>query len=175
MRVLAVSVLVAAVLCVGVAPASAHASLVSATPAGGAVVTSAPAQVELEFSENIRTPSTIVVIGPSGRVSHGTVRVVDNTVSIDVALQAKPAFVGHYDFAYRVISADGHPVADQLGFDYRPPGVTAAPTAKARPATQVSQGRSAVWWIAGGVAVAVVAGLLFGGRLGRTQRSRTRS
>ena len=174
MRLLAVCILVSTGLCLGAAPASAHAVLVDATPADGATLQSAPTAVVLRFSENIRTPSTIVVTGPGGRVSDGTVRVVDNTVSVDVHLEAKSAFVGHYDFAYRVVSADGHPVAGQLSFDYRPPGVAAAPASKDGPAVEASDGLPWGWLVAGVAVVVVVAGLLFGGRTGRVRRSRSR-
>jgi hypothetical protein len=89
-------------------------------------LTNAPGQVVLRFDENIRAPGTIVVTGPAGRVSHGPSRILDNTVSVDVTIEPEPADVGLYHVAYRVVSADGHPVANQLSFEYRPPGITAS-------------------------------------------------
>jgi methionine-rich copper-binding protein CopC len=166
-RTAALIPLTVAAVCLFAAPASAHAGLVGSTPAAGAQLTQAPKQVKLTFNENVRTPATIVVTGPYGRVSHGTVRVVDNTASVDVDIKTATAYVGRYEIAYRVVSADGHPVADDLSFDYRPPGVAAAPahshTGSGSSSSDTARTRV---WLVGGVAVAVLlAGLLFGGHL----------
>ena len=105
------------------APASAHAHLVRAVPGDGATVTSAPAQVQLVFDENVRNPATIVVTNPDGdRVERGTTQAVDNTVTIRVAAGAG----GRYRIAFRVVSADGHPVAGTTSFRLEPSG-TARP------------------------------------------------
>ena len=154
-------------------PASAHASLVRSTPASGATLTTAPSRVVVTFDENVRAPSAIVVTGPGGRVSHGTAQVLDNTVSIDVAMRAAPSFVGDYDLAYRVVSADGHPVTGQVPFRYRPPGVRARAGAAAQPQGEVSSPNShAGAWALGGAAVVGAGALLLGGRRLRRRGAR---
>ena len=98
------------------------------SPADRSLLTKAPSKVVLTFDENIRTPSKIVVDGPDGsRVDHGGTGVVDNKVSVHVDLRPVPQDVGRYTVAYRVVSADGHPVAGTKTFRYAPPGVRAAP------------------------------------------------
>ena len=106
-------------------PASAHAHLVRAVPGDGATVTSAPARVRLVFDENVRTPAALVVTGPSGmRVDHGRVQVLDNTASVRVEVMT----AGRYTVAFRVVSADGHPVSAQSSFRYAPGGTAQAGT-----------------------------------------------
>ena len=99
----------------GAAPAAAHAHLVRAVPGDGATVTTAPARVRLVFDENVRTPAALVVTGPSGtRVELGQVQVLDNTASVRVHVMA----AGRYTVAFRVVSADGHPVSAQTSFRF---------------------------------------------------------
>ena len=106
-------------------PASAHAHLVRAVPGDGATVISAPARVRLVFDENVRTPAALVVTGPSGtRVDHGQVQVLDNTASVRVDVMT----AGQYTVAFRVVSADGHPVSTQTSFRFAPGGTAQAGT-----------------------------------------------
>lgn len=160
---------------IGATPALAHASLVGATPADGATVTTAPHRAVLRFDENIRTPATVIVTGPSGRVDRGPTRVVNNTAGVAVRITAQPDQVGPYTVAYRVVSADGHPVSGETTFSFRPPGV--APVAgTSQPAHRTGAhgagaGPAGGRWLLLGAAVAVVAAvalLLIGrGRFGR--------
>lgn len=115
----------------GALPASAHAGLVRAVPGDGATVTTAPSRVRLVFDETMRAPASVVVTGPSGtRVQQGPVRVLDNIASVRVDVTA----VGRYSVAFRVVSADGHPVSAQTTFWFAPNGSaqpgTAQPVAK---------------------------------------------
>lgn len=138
-------------------PASAHASLVSASPKDGATLTSALGKVTFTFDENIRAPSKIVVTGPDGhRASHGVTEVLDNTVTVAVTMQPRPQDVGRYAVAYRVVSADGHPVTGESSFRFQPPGVTAAPAHHA-PAKAASTTSHTWWFLGGGVLVVLVA------------------
>jgi methionine-rich copper-binding protein CopC len=103
----------------GAVPASAHAHLVRVVPGDGATVTTAPARVRLVFDENVRTPAAVVVTGPSGtRVEQGPAQVLDNTASVRVHVMA----AGRYNVAFRVVSADGHPVSAQTSFRFTPGG-----------------------------------------------------
>jgi methionine-rich copper-binding protein CopC len=153
------------------APAVAHAVLVSVSPADGSTLAKAPAQVVLTFDENIRTPSKIVVHRPDGsRVDHGGTHVVDNKVSVAVVLRPVPQDVGRYTVAYRVVSADGHPVAGTRTFRYAPPGVRAAPVSSATDGTARASSRT-VWVVGGCVAVVVIALVLMLPWLRRGRRS----
>ena len=108
-------------------PASAHAHLVRAVPGDGATVITAPAHVRLVFDENVRTPAALVVTGPSGtRVEQGPVQVLDNTASVRVGVRA----AGRYIVAFRVVSADGHPVSAQTSFRFTPGGSAQPRTAQ---------------------------------------------
>src|SRR6185369_9573125 len=96
---------------VSAAPASAHASLVHASPADRSAVATAPTAVSLTFDENIRMPSVILVYDADGAsVVQGKTSVADNTASIGVDATA----TGDYTVVYRVVSTDGHPVAGRL-------------------------------------------------------------
>jgi methionine-rich copper-binding protein CopC len=98
---------------VSAAPASAHASLVRASPADQSSLATAPTTVKLSFDENIRMPSVILVTNSDGAsVAAGKTSVVDNIVSTRVSTGSS----GDYTVAYRVVSADGHPVSGRLSF-----------------------------------------------------------
>ena len=113
--VVAALVGVIALQAAGAEPVGAHATLVSATPANGAMLSVAPDVVELVFSENVGTPAALAVLGPDGdEVDGGQLEVVDDTIrrTYDPA-----AFTpGVYTASYQVTSADGHPIAGTLSF-----------------------------------------------------------
>jgi copper resistance protein C len=98
---------------VGAAPASAHASLVRSSPVDQSSVAAAPTTVTLTFDENIRMPSVILVTDADGAsVVQGKTSVVDNIAKTRV--NTGPS--GDFTVAYRVVSADGHPVSGRLSF-----------------------------------------------------------
>ena len=115
---------------VGTAPAaSAHSVLVSSSPASGATVSKPPATVSLTFNENVRAPAYVVVTGPDGaRVDSGGAKILDATVTEQLKAAA-PA--GTYTVAYRVVSADGHPVEAELRYTVAAGGGTAPVAAAA--------------------------------------------
>jgi methionine-rich copper-binding protein CopC len=150
----------AAVVVVAGVPASAHNSLVSTTPADGATVARTPATVVLTFDEPaIALGTEVVVTGPTGAVQQGPARLVDNTVSQDLQSGA-PA--GTYRVAWRVTSADGHPVSGTFTFSARaagreqPPTATAVPT-NAEPAAPSPGGGSGWLWAGVGLVAALIA------------------
>jgi methionine-rich copper-binding protein CopC len=134
-----------AILVAGLAatPAAAHASLISSSPPDGAAVATAPTKVELIFSEDVGALSVIAVTGPDG------VQVVDGPTQIRNASAVQPlktlTAVGLYKIAYRVVSADGHPVSGRLTFTYAPPGsnVTEGHQGAPNPATGAADGHGA--------------------------------
>ena len=115
-------------------PASAHAVLVKATPADGAVLRTAPTSVALQFDDPISTSfATLAVTGPDGStVSPGKASVSGNTVS--AALDGGLAS-GRYRTVFRVVSEDGHPVNGQLTFTLELPGAAPPATAPGTPST----------------------------------------
>jgi methionine-rich copper-binding protein CopC len=98
----------------GVSPASAHNTLTSTNPADQETVQSAPPAVVLTFDEPvIATGTQVVVTGLSGQVQQGQLRLANNTITQDLQPGA-PA--GTYAVAWRVTSADGHPVSGTFSF-----------------------------------------------------------
>jgi copper transport protein len=95
--------------------AQAHAALISTNPVAGSIVPAAPSQVIITFDEHV-TPvqQDISVIGPNRKkIDSGTAVSVGNQLRIPVRTGIP---TGTYLVSYRVISADGHPVA--FGFYY---------------------------------------------------------
>ncbi|MGN8245067.1 copper resistance CopC family protein [Cellulomonas soli] len=111
------------------APATAHDQLLSTSPADGEVLTVAPSQLTLEFSADVLDLSTAVVLTPAGGTPTDLVTSIDGP-TVTAALPADlPS--GTYTVAWRVVSADGHPIEGTFGYvvddPSRPPA--AAPTA----------------------------------------------
>lgn len=108
-------VLVAAAAVVGLAtPASAHATLVSTDPAEGAVLPTAPGGVTFTFDEPVQlVPKGLLAFDASGD-------------PVDIEASASGTEVegdlpdglddGTYVVTWRVVSADGHPIAGSLTF-----------------------------------------------------------
>jgi copper transport protein len=110
--VVAVAALLLVVVC-GVTGAFAHASLVATEPRDGSMVAQAPKTVRLRFNEPV-TPAVIRVIDSDGTTRNdAVVHAVDETIEITLPT-GLPA--GTQVISYRVISADGHPVAGSMMF-----------------------------------------------------------
>ncbi|MDN5854848.1 MAG: copper resistance protein CopC [Actinomycetia bacterium] len=110
--------LVAAVLVVLVSsagPAAAHASLVGSNPKDGSSLDAAPAKVSITFSEDVSTPAQLQVTGPDGQKLADGDPTVDGTTVTQTLDES--GYAGTYTIAYRVISADGHPVTGELTYD----------------------------------------------------------
>lgn len=95
-------------------PASAHASLVEATPAPGSVLTDSPSAIELQFTESVETNSGAIRVynTDANRVDNAGVSVTGNTVRM--ALPSLPD--GSYITTWRVISGDSHPIRGAFTF-----------------------------------------------------------
>jgi copper resistance protein C len=105
----------AALVAMPIPPASAHATLIGSDPKDGATVLRLPNDVELEFSEEVGSPAFVEVKAADGtNVSSGDPEVLGATVTQPLTA-AGPA--GAYTIAYRVVSADGHPISGELTFD----------------------------------------------------------
>lgn len=100
----------------GALAASAHSELVSSSPADGAALDAPPVAVDLTFNEEISDAGLQVVAqGPSGPVTLGTPVLNGPQVSAPWP-QGQPG--GTYTIAYRVVSADGHPIDGTLAFSF---------------------------------------------------------
>jgi copper resistance protein C len=122
-----VGALLAAVgLLIVLAPAAwAHAHLESSDPADGTTLATAPAVVRLTFSEAIN-PSfvTVTLTGPDGQPRPlAAPSAEQRTVTQPIPALDVP---GRYVVGYRVVSADGHPVAGVLGFTMAPQTTSSA-------------------------------------------------
>jgi methionine-rich copper-binding protein CopC len=112
--VLRVALLSLVLLFAGSGPASAHASLVGSDPEDGATLTTPPSAITLTFNENIANPAYVSVTAPNGsKVDVTDVQAVDNRITGTVADVDQK---GRYTAAYRVVSADGHPVEGTIHY-----------------------------------------------------------
>ncbi|GAB3435703.1 hypothetical protein GCM10027517_05120 [Phycicoccus ginsengisoli] len=156
--------------------ADAHTALKTVSPEDGARLTTAPTQVVLTFDDPISESfATVTVTGPDGSVGSGRPR-VDGAV-VTQPLQDGLAD-GTYTVAFRVVSADGHPVSDRTTFvlasapaaagttspPQSPASSAPSPTATAAPAGTASakgdDGRTTRIGLAVGVAaLALAAGI----------------
>ncbi|GAA4622249.1 hypothetical protein GCM10023113_02460 [Cellulomonas oligotrophica] len=100
---------------VGAPPASAHNALRGSDPADGSTVPAAPDRVTLTFDQvAIELGSEVVVTAPDGTVvSEGPVQVAETDV-VQILADERPA--GEYQVAWRVTSADGHPISGTFVF-----------------------------------------------------------
>ncbi|MBC6465312.1 copper resistance CopC family protein [Actinomadura alba] len=159
-----------------VAPASAHTKLIKSTPERGASV-EALTEITLVFSENVNPSIAKVQLRDAAGGQRGSAkapRVEGATVTQSAAPDLAP---GDYTIAYRVVSADGHPVTGEVPFtltgaaktqETAAAAASVAPTAAATadpvadtpvtPKAEKSSGSSA-WPVAG-------AGLLIGVLIG---------
>ncbi len=116
-------------------PASAHATLVDSDPTDGAVLAEAPTSATLGFDERVTlAPDAVRLFDDRGTEIPTTAGARDSVVT--VALPAADLDEGTYFLTWRVVSADGHPVAGTLTFSVGrvsavvtpPPAAGAAPS-----------------------------------------------
>jgi copper transport protein len=120
--------LLTAGLLAGTGVASAHAVLDSTTPAAGSVLPALPNEITLTFGEAVVLPAGAVrVFGPDGvEVDDGRAgHVVGSGSTVRVGLRPARA-EGSYTVAWRVVSADTHPVSGAFTFSVGHPSATAA-------------------------------------------------
>lgn len=126
-RLALVLVVVPLVLLAGGGSASAHAALKGTDPADGTVLKTAPKAVTLTFSESVGLlDNSIRVLDPGNRRVHtGSPEHADGrSDTARVTLPHLPD--GTYIVAWRVVSADSHPVNGALTFSVGKPSVTTA-------------------------------------------------
>jgi copper transport protein len=149
----------------GATPALAHAQLEDSTPADGAVLEEAPGSATLTFDEHVRPiEGATTLIGPDGSTSE-----LDPRTQDDAVLAPLPADLpeGSYALTYRVVSADGHPVAGTVTFSVGAPSSAPAAGGDSSGAMEMHGGSGSAAAIAVGaltilqyLALMVLAGLL---------------
>jgi copper transport protein len=128
---LVATLLVAAFGVLAGAPAAwAHATLVTTTPADGAVVPHAPTRVTATFDEPVGvSPDSLQVFAPNGdRVDTGGT--THGRIPQQIVVALKPG-LGHgtYTVGWHVISADSHPVQGAFTFSVGAPSSTSVNSA----------------------------------------------
>ncbi|QLQ36317.1 copper resistance CopC family protein [Micromonospora robiginosa] len=123
--VVAFAAALTALLLAPATPAAAHNALQSATPAQDARLTVAPTSVTLRFLQRLNPEFTTIVLSDADRQRVPTgapaVNGTTGTVTVDKSLTN-----GTYTVAYRVVSADGHPVQGSYRFTVAGPTAPAA-------------------------------------------------
>lgn len=125
------------------APAGAHAELESSDPQDGATLVSAPGGITFVFGEDILSEGnavTLTDVAADSRLELGPVEVDGDTVSVRWPASS-PA--GEFRAAYRVVSADGHPIDGTITFTVQE-AVGAEETAAAPSAAAASASPTAV-------------------------------
>ena len=109
------ALLVAATAVVGLAaPASAHATLVSTDPAEGEVLASSPGEVTFTFDEPVQlVPDGLLAFDAAGDEVDVDASASGTEVKGDLPDDLDE---GTYVVTWRVVSADGHPIAGSLTF-----------------------------------------------------------
>jgi copper transport protein len=115
----------------------AHASLVRAEPADGALVHEPPASLRLTFNEPV-TPLVMRLIAPDGTTTSPGAT-AENAV---VIVRPPPLRRGTHVLSWRVVSADGHPVGGSIVFSV---GEASAPPAPGALPAGDRFVRSALW------------------------------
>lgn len=130
---LAATLAAVALLLVPASPAAAHNSLQAATPARDGQLATAPKHITLQFMQKLDPAFITIALSDATQrklpTGEPTVSGTKGTVTID-----KPLANGTYTVAYRVVSADGHPVQGSYRFTLADPTATASPEVTA-PAT----------------------------------------
>ncbi|MEU2613946.1 copper resistance protein CopC [Micromonospora sp. NPDC007271] len=137
-------------------PAAAHNSLTGSNPKDGATVATAPKRIELRFLAAPAPAATrVTVTGPDDASASGGEPTFSGS---RVSVPFTPGPAGVYTVAYRVGSADGHPVSGKVVFTLTtgaaavtpsaevvaPTTAPASPTAEAIPTAEVTPTAGAV-------------------------------
>ncbi len=122
--------LVAALLALVLLPAaaSAHATVVRTNPADGALLKTAPRSVEMRFSEPVDLgPGSMRLLDASGKtIKTAAARHAGGDPATAVLAMPSGLANGTYVVAWRVTSADSHPVSGAFSFSIGEPSATVA-------------------------------------------------
>ncbi|MFE5707502.1 copper resistance protein CopC [Rhodococcus koreensis] len=151
-KVIAVGLLTMLASMLGAGTALAHSVVISSTPENGAEIASGPERVSVTFNEALQESfASLTVVGPDGNLwTKGDPVVEGPTVSAELG-ELGPA--GVYTVAFRVTSADGHPVSGTRTFTLTQEG-TGTPGAAADSSGESGSGGVPLWpFIVAGVVV----------------------
>ncbi|MER5979393.1 copper resistance protein CopC [Streptomyces sp. NPDC001857] len=112
----------------GAGPASAHAALRSTDPADGSVLKSSPGSITLTFTESVSLlGDSFRVLDPDNqRVDTGGARHADGRSETAQVPLSEKLGTGTFTVAWRVVSADSHPVSGAFTFSVGQPSPTTA-------------------------------------------------
>jgi len=140
-RTVAILAVSTAMWAFGATSASAHSGLESSNPADGSVITEAPATITLTFNEGLLADANSVSINAADGTNVVSANVQPNGSSVELPWPADlPA--GDYQAAFRVVSADGHPVTGAISFTYAPAETAAAPSASSPAVSEAATAES---------------------------------
>lgn len=101
-------------------PAGAHAFLRQAVPPVGGIVSSAPAEIRLTFTEGVEPAfSRIELTTPEGKPIKTGPATVDPRDNTQLILQLPRLAPGRYRVKWRVVSVDTHPTEGDYVFEIR--------------------------------------------------------
>ncbi|MFJ3500242.1 MULTISPECIES: copper resistance CopC/CopD family protein [unclassified Streptomyces] len=126
-RLLILAAALLGTLLAGAAPASAHAALTGSDPQDGAVVATAPKEVNLTFSEQVAmSADSIRVLDPAGRrADTGEIRDLCSGSIVRYGVELRAGLPdGTYTVAWQTVSADSHPIAGAFTFSIGAPSAT---------------------------------------------------
>ncbi|MFD4369585.1 copper resistance protein CopC [Rhodococcus sp. NPDC058521] len=153
-RTVAVGLLALVALFLTAGPAAAHSVVTGSDPEDGAQISSGPAEVTVTFNEALQEGfASLTVVGPDGNLwSRSDAKVDGPTVSTEVG-DLGP--VGDYTIAFRVTSADGHPVSGTRTFTLTEEGSgTPGPAADSSGSGDSGSGGVPIWvFVVAGVVV----------------------
>jgi len=141
--------IVIAVMAMGLSPisAQAHTQLLSSEPANGAVLTEAPQSVTLIFEEALLSDVDTVSINDAQGTNVTSTKVTPSGAQLALEWPADLPD-GTYQVAYRVVSADGHPVTGAISFTYgMAPATSAEPSANVQVQPYPQEESSVTAWI----------------------------
>ena len=93
--------------------ASAHARLVSSSPADGSVITKSPSSIVLSFSEAARLTALSIKRSDEAKQS---LKPLPTTAAEQISVPLPPLKPGAYSLTWRVLSDDGHVMSGTLHF-----------------------------------------------------------
>lgn len=102
--------------------ASAHAHLKSANPAPDSIVTTAPKEVRIAFSEAVEPSlSAIEIVGAKGPIATAGKAYVDQAAPATLIVRLSPPLPpGAYEARWRCVGMDSHVMRGSYHFEVRP-------------------------------------------------------